>query len=76
MHAVFAPFVPDLKLKYILKLVHIMTCVILMIVSCWITVELQAGIWPIFVVLVLLLRIDKAGRDENEKSVAFPPIGS
>lgn len=42
------------------KVVHditIITCLLLMILSCWVTIELQAGIWPIFVVVVLLWRI-------------------
>jgi len=32
-------------------------CCILMVLSCWLTVERQAGIWPIFVALAILWRV-------------------
>ena len=39
-------------------------CGILMLGACWITVELQAGIWPIFAALVILCRAGEAWRSE------------
>ena len=32
-------------------------CSVLMVLACWATVELQAGLWPMFAVLVLLCRV-------------------
>lgn len=39
------------------------TCLVLMLLSCWATAVLQAGIWPIFAALVLLWR---AGGKEKQ----------
>ena len=41
------------------RILHVVTagvCCTLMVLACWITVELQAGLWPIFAALVLLWR--------------------
>ena len=35
-------------------------CSLLMITACWLTVVCQAGIWPIFAALVLLIRVGEA----------------
>lgn len=48
------------------KIVHWVTmgtCLTLMVLACWGTVSLQAGIWPIFAALVLLWR---AGGKEKQ----------
>ena len=45
------------------KILRIMTftvCSILMLLACWGTIYLQAGIWPIFAALVLLWRAGSA----------------
>lgn len=39
------------------------TCLVLMVLSCWATAALQAGVWPIFAALVLLWR---AGGKEKQ----------
>lgn len=44
------------KAERILHVVTVGVCCILMVLACWITVELQAGLWPIFAALILLWR--------------------
>ena len=40
-------------------------CCLLMVAACWVTVELQAGLWPIFAVLVILCRVGQAQVSEG-----------
>lgn len=54
---------PDNAIR-ILRKVTAVVCCILMIVACWVTSELQSGIWPVFAVLVLLWRVGQAQRLE------------
>ena len=53
------------RVNIILSRFAFVVCSILMGVACWITAELQTGIWPVFVVLVLLCRIGCAEREER-----------
>ena len=76
LYAVLAFFLDESKARNIQKLVHTITCMAMMIVACWVTIAMQAGVWPIFAVMVLLLRIDGVRNGENEKPVAFPQSGS
>ena len=39
-------------------------CSLLMLGACWITVELQAGIWPVFAALLIFCRAGEAWRSE------------
>lgn len=47
----------------ILHLTTITVCCLLMTAACWLTVKKQAGLWPIFLSLILLYR---AGEQEKE----------
>lgn len=42
--------------RWMLVINHVVCCA-LMLAACWVTVRLQAGIWPIFAALVLLWRV-------------------
>jgi len=53
---------PELAIR-VLRIISFGTAAILMFFSCWVTVYLQAGIWPIFAALVLLWR---AGDEEKQ----------
>ena len=44
----------------IVRIVTFAICLLLMLLACWLTVFLQAGIWPIFAALVLLWKIGNA----------------
>lgn len=41
------------------------TCGVLMILTCWLTVERQAGLWPVFAALALLWRVGEASLRER-----------
>ena len=60
------------KARGILRAVTFAVCCLLMLGACWVTVEKQAGLWPIFASLVILCRVGSAGWQENENPVAFP----
>ena len=57
---------PECTAKWIVQAASMGTCVILMLGACWITIVLQAGVWPMFAVLLLLCR---AG--DSEKLLLF-----
>lgn len=53
------------KALHILSQVTFLICCLMMMLACWVTAELQAGIWPVFAVLVLLIRVGNAGWKEK-----------
>lgn len=49
----------------ILRWVTALVCCFLMIGACWAAAELQAGLWPVFAVLVILWRVGQADWQER-----------
>ena len=47
----------------LLRLAVSLTCSMLMVGACWLTVWRQAGLWPIFAALVLLCRAGNAASE-------------
>lgn len=56
------------RLDQVVKVVNAVVCSALMIGTCWVTIYLQSGLWPIFAALALLWR---AG--SQEKLLHFLP---
>lgn len=49
----------------VLRRVTAAVCCLLMIGACWTAAELQAGLWPVFVALVILWRVGQADWQER-----------
>ena len=54
---------PPERTEQILRLAVWLTCSMLMVGACWLTVWRQAGLWPIFAALVLLCRAGNAASE-------------
>lgn len=57
LHAFLMLLLPQKRAERVLHTITVAVCLLLMVAACWVTVCLQAGIWPIFAALVLLWRI-------------------
>ena len=60
LRAVLYSHLDETKARKILRGALWVTLTTLMLLACWLTVSCQAGLWPIFVALVLLCRAGNA----------------
>lgn len=65
LRAILMTHLPAAYAARILRWVIWVTCSTLMIGACWLTIQCQAGIWPIFAALVLLCRAGNAASEIN-----------
>jgi len=57
LQAILCMYVNDNSVRRIINTVTWVVCSFLMLLSCWLAIVLQAGLWPIAVTLVLLCRV-------------------
>lgn len=53
------------KMKPVIRAATFGTCGLLMLLACWLTAARQAGLWPIFAVLILLCKVGDANLRER-----------
>lgn len=58
-------YLEDDRVEKILNRTTAVVCCLLMICACWTAIELQSGIWPIFMVLVILWRVGQAQKGDQ-----------
>lgn len=66
LRAILLSCMPEEKITPVLRSVTGVVCCLLMICACWVAVEWQAGLWPVFAALVVLWRVGQAGWQEQE----------
>ena len=54
------------RVVQLLSRVTFVLCCLLMTLACWLTAVMQMGIWPVFLVLVILCRVGDAGWSETK----------
>jgi membrane-associated protease RseP (regulator of RpoE activity) len=60
LRSVLMLYVQEPIVSMVMRISAYSICGVLMVAACWVTAVYQAGIWPIFAVLMLLIRVGDA----------------
>lgn len=55
----------EARVRQILSACTFVTCCLLMLGVCWVTIWLQAGVWPMFAALIILWRVGSVRQPER-----------